>query len=274
MSGIGSDAFSTFVDVPAINWLSFTPTYAGNWHYKAGTTHDGTSIVVPNVVAPDTWKWSPNESDDTWDLGICSMPWATNFSEHDKVPSGQDAPTTYNVGYTATDNTDGATASANYSMTVHDPYEANFPDHATYRNKENFKKYPDAQWVSSGDDPGKTYDLEVHTETSKSIDITISPGGILEKWIASTMAITIDVSASYDVSVGQGTTVKDVPPGWGTYCMSYECVDYHKGKLDQWGTRGYQGTLPYNLRVHENPAVGIQPAPLVQMSGAPPTPPS
>jgi hypothetical protein len=159
-------------------------------------------------------------------------------------------------------------------MLVHDPYEANYPDHATYRNKENFKKYPNAQWVSSGNDPGKTYDLDVHTDTSQSIDVTISPTGGIEKWLASALGVGIDVSASCDVSVGQGSLVKDVPPGFGTYCMSYEVVDYHVGKVDQWGAGGYEGTSQYNLRVHENPSVGIQPAPLVRMVGAPPIPPS
>lgn len=263
-------------DSPEWNWIYFTPHFVGGWHWKAGTNHNQDSITVPNVVNPDTWSWSPNESEDTWDYGKCSMSWATNYSETNGIPTGQDAPTVYNgsgVVYAATDNTDGASITAKYIMTVHDPIEKNYPDHATYRNKENFKKYPDAQWVSSGSDPGKTYDLDVHTDTSQSIDITITPGGKIEKLIASALGVTVDVSASFDISVGQGTVIKDVPPGYGTYCMSYEVVDYHIGKVDQWGTGGYQGTAPYNLRIHENPAIGIQPAPLAPMSGAPPTPP-
>ena len=59
-------------DAPLLNWIYFTPNYTGNWHYKQGITHDGNSIVVPNVVAPD-WSWSPNESEDSWDYGKCSI---------------------------------------------------------------------------------------------------------------------------------------------------------------------------------------------------------
>jgi len=261
------------VDTGTLNWIYFKPNYIGNWHWVQALDQYGNLVTAPDIFQPSTWQWSPSETQDSWDYAQCSMPWAAKYTETDSAPTGQDAPTTYPVSYSATDNTDQAQAGANYVMTVHDPYEANYSDHATYRNKENFKKYPNAKWASSGNDPGKLYDLDVHTETSESIDISLSPAGGLEKWVASALPITLDVSASYEISVGEGTTVKDVPPGYGTYPMSYEVVDYHRGKVDQWGSGGYQGTSPYNLRVHEDPAVGIQPAPLVRMSGAPNQPP-
>lgn len=269
----GGGGTLSLLDSPVQNWIEFTSAYTGNWHYKQGITHSGDSVIVPDVVSPDTWSWSPSESEDTWDYAKCLMPWAINYSVADGVPTGKDAPTKYPISYSATDNTDNVMATANYNMMVHDPSEKNYPDHATYRNKENFRKYPNAQWVSSGNDPTKSYDLEVHTDTSESIDITISPGGKLEKWMSSVLGFTLDISASYDVGVGQGETVKDVELGYGTYCMSYEMVDYHVGKVDSWGVTGYEGTSPYNIRVHENPAVGIQAAPLVRTSGSPPTPP-
>jgi hypothetical protein len=254
------------VDTDKPNWITFTPNYVGNWHYKSGTTHNGDSIVVPDVVDPDTWSWSPNESEDTWDYGKCFMPWATNFTEEDEVPTGQDASTVYNVTYSATDNTDQASATANYVMTVHDPYEKNYPDHVQHVPTK-IRTAPDAAYALATY-PGETLNVGVTQGDSWTVSSTFNCPIALASWVSSAIGINVQVShqVSYASTVTlpvtgtysyQGQTLT-VQPGDETYIEEFDQHARHYGKVDTWSTGGYTGTQPYDYSVPDNPAGGFQ----------------
>ena len=268
------DGGGSVYDALLWNWIDFHPNYTGNWHYKQGITHNGDSVIVPNVVAPDTWSWSPNESEDTWDYGKCSMPWATNYSETDTTgPTGQDAPQEYDVQYSATDNTDGANAIAKYIMTVHDPYEHNYPDHTAYV-LNHFRPVPGPAYSRA------SYDNEALTVNVTNGDSWTVTGSIncplaMAKWVASAIGLTFQVSRQYSFSAGVVQTVTSpysyhgqtytVHEGDETYMEEFDQYVRHYGKVDTWGVSGYSGAQPYDFLLPDNPSGGYQAhLPLIQ----------
>jgi len=229
------DAFNT-------NWIYFTPNYSGNWHYKAGTTHNGNSIVVPNVVAPDTWKWSPSESQDGWDYGLCEMSLAPNYAIVNGYAQGQDAPSVYNVGYSATDNTDQANASANYMMTLHDPVEKNYPDHKTsdFVNPRQVS----GNLISSGTSDTLGGGIAIQIDYSLSISLT----GPEASWVAKVLGLNVTASVEQDYQTISNVSTTGLPAGWYTSVVEYDHYYDHVGKTDGWSTTGYTGTDPYYIR--------------------------
>jgi hypothetical protein len=91
-----------------INWgPPATPT---NYDPNDPTGDTSRTVGYPAV----TWNWSPEESSDWEGFGQCSMPVS---------PDGK-SDTTYQVQYTATSVTSpNATATAPYTMSVHNPLE-------------------------------------------------------------------------------------------------------------------------------------------------------
>ncbi|MGI4789981.1 MAG: hypothetical protein ACRYFS_14165, partial [Janthinobacterium lividum] len=263
----GSSIIPPPIDTGEPNWVYFTPTFVGGWHWKAGTTQNGDSITVPDVVAPDTWIWSPNESEDTWDYGKCSMPWAAKYTQLDGNASGQDTPTSYNVSYTATDNTDQANAVASYMMTVHDPLEKNYPDH-TQRIINNIRPVPNVVYARAGYD-GQPLTVNVAVGDAWTVTGTLNVPVALASWVASAIGVNIQVSHQASFSAGVTSTVSSpytyngvsytVHQGDETYMEKFDEHVSHYGKADTWGANGYSGTQAYSFLVPDNPAGGYQP---------------
>ena len=113
-------------DTDVVNWQTFHPVFSGNWSLLAS----GDSYI-PDL---DSWSWSPDESSDTWDTGIWSMPHGNiNYTSDPTQSSWQgspDNPLPKTMTYTATassshinSNDDGATVTAKYILTLHDQVE-------------------------------------------------------------------------------------------------------------------------------------------------------
>lgn len=237
-SNTASNGVYSNIDVPVLNWIVFSPNFIGNWHWKTAEDHDGNATDAPDVVNPDTWSWSPDESDDYWDYGKCEMPFAPKFQYQDGQPTGQDGSQQYQVSYTATDNTDSATATANYAMTVHDPYENNYTDHVT-RGIENVRMAPNAAYVRSTQDDST---LTVYAEQGDSWSIGVSVDGQVGKWLAANLGINGTYTYSYNAGVQ--TSLQHVNTGYATYLEEFDAYKYHVGKVDVWSAGGYGGTAP------------------------------
>ena len=103
------------------NWQFFDSTLVGNWTQK--TAYD--LLGQPTGTEPDvTWAWSPAESEDTIDSGKCEMPKGGITYDDNGNSSGTAASTIpYSVAYGATDNGNGATATAAYVLTLHEQWD-------------------------------------------------------------------------------------------------------------------------------------------------------
>ena len=260
----GGDPATTYTDLPFINWIDFTPSFVGDWHWKFGYSHTGDVVRVPDVVFPDTWSWTPNESEDNWDYGKCSMPMAQKYALSDGQPDGVDAATIYNVTYTATDNTDHVTASAKYVMAVHDPLENNYPDHMSRHIEEVHKVGP---YVRST--PG-TGPLSVYAEQGDSWTAGISVNGPEAGWFAETLGLSLQFSYTWSYNEGVQIPVNNVPVGWGTYMEAFKVFKRHVGKVDSWTTGGYAGTIPYTIEVADGFGYQAHTPPVDMGGGNPP----
>ena len=65
-------------------------------------------------------------------------------------------------------------------------------------------------------------------------------------------------SYSYSYNAGVQTSLQHVNAGYATYLEEYDAYKYHYGKGDTWGSTGYTGTGPYNIKEPDNPAGGYQ----------------
>ncbi len=230
---------------PNTNWITFQPNFKGNWHWKAAQDHLGDTVLAPNVVNPNTWSWSPNESQDNWDYGLGSMPMATNYALINGYPKGQDAPTTYPVVYTATDNSDSATASARYVMTLHDPYEKNFPDHTQDMTDDANEKQLGTYGPQAPFD-GSTISASVTTENPWSVKVKAS-GEIPLPWIGGALGVDVEKSVTDDDKIGASCSDNHTHAGDYSYVEAVDHYIYHHGKVDTWGVNGYKGTQPYEV---------------------------
>ena len=104
-----------------INWQTFHAVFTGGWRFLSNYVYppDDSEGYAPDNFA---WTWTPNESQDTYRTGY----WAVIDGAYELFegqwqgsPSGVQQ---RNIVYTATDS-DGATATATYILSVHDPYE-------------------------------------------------------------------------------------------------------------------------------------------------------
>ncbi len=240
---------------PIVNQLTFTPQFTGNWHWK---TVPGGSSTVPDVVSPDTWKWSLPESNDTWAQGIWDMPYAQNFGYLNGQPTGSDAPTSYTLTYSATDNYDGAQASAGFQMTRHDPIEKNYTDHHPHI-PINFRPAPDAAYAYAAY-PGQT--LTVGCTNGDSWTVTGSVSGPIAQYVLGTLGLSGSLSRQYSFSSTVTSAVADPPiqimTGDETYLEEFDQVVRHYGKVDTWGVSGYEGTSSYDFTVPDDPSGGYR----------------
>ncbi len=242
---------------PVTTRLSFTPKFGGDWHWKQTFDHEGNATDGPDVVNPATWSWSPNESEDTWNYGKWSAPFAQNFCYLDGEPQGTDGTTSKTITYSATDNTDGTSATASIDMQVHDPYEANYPDHITH-SAEN-PRAVSATAISPGTPAGGPVTIQLNVSQSVTYNLTVSVVGPLSEWVANLLGVSLSGSVGGSTTIGYTIPAPDVPQNYGTYAVAYDLYDNHVGKADQWGAGGYVGTVPYNIKVGNPSGVAIKP---------------
>ena len=218
-----------------LNWQTFHPNFAGNRKFSPEST--------------PYWAWTPSESDDTSDTGKVSMHYRDYFTQEGDPRGTDDAPETRMVSYSATDPL-GATVTANYILTVHDPNEVG-PDTVT-RGIENLRMAPNAAYGRSTAD-GSPVTVYAEQSDSWSLGITSDIPWILPK-------LNLNASASYTYSYNAGVqcVLPSVRAGYGTYLEEFDSYKYHTGIITQWDAGGYVGTKSYHVKEPDRPSGGYQ----------------
>jgi hypothetical protein len=211
-----------------------------NWFSSLKQVSDNGSLYPPdftNVYAKPWWV----------DSDTPGVPPHVYLCEAD--PSKPD-----HIHITCTDGGDGATASADYYMTLHPAEEQNYPDHMM-RGIENVRQAPSTIYGRSTQD-GST--VAVYAENASTWGVAATTDGPFGDFIAGILGVNLSVSYSYTYNAGVQCSLPSVKAGYGTYMEFFDAYKYHTGKVDQWGMGGYIGTAPYHVKEPDSPSGGIQ----------------
>lgn len=231
-----------------LNWQTFSPNFVGNWNFPQGST--------------PYWAWTPSESDDTSTMGKVSMHYR-NYYTLEGEPNGSDSAETRTLSYSVTDPL-GATATANYVLTVHDPYESYIN---SYRLKlENYQRQPNSpSWTSSP--TATTGTVYVEQANTWGGSVSLDTFGEL---ICENLGVSISADYSFSVNAGASANAGPLTPGYTTWAETYDEYNEYYGTLKVWDAGGYVGTTPYDEQI-PNGQIGIIAAPPVWTgSGADP----
>ncbi len=218
-----------------LNWQTFHPNLIGNWTFPQGPS--------------PYWAWTPSESDDTNVTGKVSMHYRNYYTLEGEPRGTDDAPETRTVSYSVTDPL-GATATANYILTVHDPNEVG-PDTFT-RGIENLRMAPNAAYGRSTVDGSP---VTVYAEQSDSWSLGISSD---VPWVLLKLGLNASASYTYSYNAGVQCVLPNVQAGYGTYLEEFDSYKYHTGTITQWDAGGYVGTHPYHVKEPDRPSGGYQ----------------
>ena len=204
------------------NWQTFQPEFIGDWNFPQGST--------------PYWEWTPSESDDTSTLGKVSMHYRNYGLLNGKV-EGKDSPETRTVSYSVTDPL-GATATANYILTVHDPYEDYIDNHRVIKQNITEDNYSLAFTSVQGAPSGQVSIVHSDTwEASVSCDFLVD-------WIVP--GTSANVTYSFTASSGASANVGPYTPGYTVWAETYNLADEYYGTVKVWDAGGYVGTQPYD----------------------------
>ena len=129
-------------DVDNINWQTFHPIYGGEW--SKFTTYD--NLNQAHTFPDISYSWTPSESDNKWNIGLRSIVHGAMNEDLDlsaplKWTKDASPPGGGTETYTATDNVDGASATANYILKIHEPLELQ-GDEVVLRQPEKLSHSP------------------------------------------------------------------------------------------------------------------------------------
>lgn len=227
-----------------LNWQTFQPNFVGNWSFPQGSS--------------PYWAWTPSESDDTSTMGKVSMHYR-NYYTLEGEPNGSDSAETRAVSYSVTDPL-GATATANYVLTVHDPYESYINNHRL--KLKNYQRQPNSpSWTSSP--AATTGDVFISQENSWGGSVSLDSFGEL---ICQNLGLSISTNYSFSVTAGAYAHAGPLTPGYTTWALTYDEYDEYYGTLKVWDAGGYVGTTPYDEQI-PNGQIGIIAAPPVWTGG-------
>ena len=242
----GGDPPST-MDIPFSNWITFTPNFEGVWHWKSWTNHNGDPCSAPDVVDPDIWSWSPNESEDGWDYGKVSMGYG-QIEYVDGVAQGQ--PTgnqTYHVSYTATDNTDKASATANAKIALHDEWENKQNDSpATTGHSKKTCFYADGAKAAVRNDTSTkfttapTWTLTVNG--SVTLGFKFSPP--FDVGWAKVLGVEVNAAVTVGGSVGVSVPGPLLDPGYWIFPIVTTTWNTNNYLVDHYTVTGFEATYP------------------------------
>ncbi len=217
------------------NWQVFHPYLTGSWSQRPMINLE----AGPNI----NWQWSPNESEDTWSMGKVSMHYRT-FRTFNDAPQHQDTSEERDITYTATDNQDGATATATYILTVHDPYEK-YIDNPPAPSRENIQRRGSISFTAT---PAALTGTS-YFEQADSWGASISAAGPLDEWIADTLGFRLDLSYSFTVNQGASVNLGPYQPGYGSWAETYDEYTTYTGTAKIYDAGGYCGTHDYYVKV-------------------------
>ena len=247
-------------DSDCINWQTFHANYGGGWSTRP--LYDGNNHFL-GYVSDVTYNWTPaNDRDNDRYTGKWSMQHGAMNQDLDLTPplkwTKDASPATPGTeSLTATDNADGASATAQYILTIHEPIELEGGDQVASHQPENYRKAPGAAWVISPQDGS---DLNVYMETACSWSLGASFGGDADfsAWVA-LVPLNLSINASYQVTinVGEGVTVHNQLKGWGCYALICDFYDIHTGKGKEWDEGGFVKNVSYLFKIPSNPDGGV-----------------
>ena len=218
------------------NWQYFHPQFSGDW-----------TVVIPPVDYPYniSYQWNPSESSDTWDTGKWKMPYGSlNMYSGYWVgkPTGASPPSP--MTYTVTDKGDGATATATYILTVHDPYEK-YIDNPPTPSRENLQRRGSLSFTATQAAPTGTS----YYEQDQTWSVSISAAGAVGEWFATTLGLNLQASYSYTVAQGASVNLGPYKPGYGSWAETYDEYKTYTGTAKTYDAGGYCGTHDYKVKV-------------------------
>ncbi len=168
--------------------------------------------------------------------------------------------------YTATDRQDGATATAKYFFTVHDPLEEK--EHHINRDIERNVRLAGSPEIKN---QSYTQSLEApggYVERSDSYDIGVSIdlGFAVSKWILDGLGISPSFTYTVTVNAGQPAAGITLPPRTYSYAVIYDTYERHWGNADEWDAAGFVGNEPFDFTIPRAPGWGIRMVPPIRLS--------
>ena len=243
-----------------INVQEFHPVFSGTWTLEKSTNYYGVSGSYPSV----TYNWSPNHSQDRWDVGYWAVTpeyFTTAGDSFDPYnppndvtisPAGSASQT---ITYTATDKGTQKTVSAHYVLTVHQPVEVG-PDTDTRKlYRENPRPAPNStRFVAV---PGNTTG-SVYIAKDSSYQLQGGVSLVFGKvWVLK--AIDVNVQYSYSVTLSAGAYANvSLPVGYSTYLDLYDVYNYYSGTEKKWDSAGFLGASPWLIKVPDKVPNSVQ----------------
>lgn len=230
-----------------INWIDFSPSFVGDWHWQSATDSAGNPILAPDILNPDTWSWSPNESEDTWDFGKWSMPFG-NISYQDGQAQGQPTGSqTKSITYNATDNTDGATGTAKASVTLHDEWENAHPDTPATTLNEKRTYAPGYAGVSNNTGVKQTSPPTMTGTINASLTLGFNFSPSFEVSWAKILGIAVNASGNVGASLSISVPGPLLDPGYAAYPFVLTTWQTDNYLVDNYTTAGYAGAVPQSV---------------------------
>jgi hypothetical protein len=244
-------------DIENPNWQPFNSQYNGFWNF-------GNTSSPPTEVS---WSWSPQYSGATKYTNSWLIPYGNqnnyngSFIGHTQGDSGEKVMT-----YTATDPADGATATAKYYLTIHDPIED--------KGAPQTEVIAD-NWQAAASPAVFNYSTTAYVTT---------PPAYLEYAISHTIGINfggdihltghklsdIGVSANYSISftynAGQTSFSIELPPRTYSYLEVADMYKRYWGKVNKWEPSGAFNEASYDFKVPETPGYTIRMHPPIPIS--------
>ena len=230
-----------------INWIDFSPSFVGDWHWQSATDSAGNPILAPDILNPDTWSWSPNESEDTWAFGKWSMPFG-NISYQDGQAQGQPTGSqTKSITYNATDNTDGATGTAKASVTLHDEWENAHPDTPATTLNEKRTYAPGYAGVSNNTGVKQTSPPTMTGTINASVTLGFNFSPSFEVSWAKILGIAVNASGNVGASLSISVPGPLLDPGYAAYPFVLTTWQTDNYLVDNYTTAGYAGAVPQSV---------------------------
>lgn len=231
------------------NWQQFDVTLNGSW----SLAWDAHGNVVPNV----DWFWRPAHSQATvywnkWLVGQGNQIWDIDAWK------GVTGPVSATMTYKATDRRDGATATALYHFTVHDPIEEreSYIDRTIRGNvrSANSPSVENQSYTETITVPGGTAGIA----SSYTVGVSISLNWPVSVWSMDKLGISPSFTRTVQINASQQTPPVTLPPRTFSYAVLFDTYERHWGEVTKWDEGGFVGVEPYDYRIPREPGWGIE----------------
>jgi hypothetical protein len=251
------------IAVTSWNHETFFPVFEGGWN----TTDNPIVNYLWSPVENPSGPYNASQTTASWDMNAGNPFTYSAFAPFTQVSwhGGATTPLTKTYTYTATDS-QGATATAKYILTLHDPWEIVTKTSAPA--KRNYRPHPYGSWVDASHD-GDTLVGQLTQTYGWDVGVTFSGPDDL---IANLIGVDVTVTRTVSTGVTVGNEHNNVRKGYRACIMIWDAVIRHTGTANQWDEEGYVGNMPFECDEPDNPAGGMHLGP-VEWNGDGPEPP-